>query len=264
MTQPALTSVAVYRRTVKASEERVWENVRDWEHLPWLHRGSFSSIECLESGDQGWRARIGTRLGGEILLELVIEPDEPRYVSRTLEGNGAGTEIWTRVTPAGAESTDIEVEFFVPDAPPEKKDRYGAGFVALYTDLWDEDEAMMVHRAAQLASLGSRPERGAVVELGPLEAVRAKLPLSVDFGGRTWRVIELDGELLAFAPTCPHMLGPLGDGEIEDGRVTCPWHGYRFDLRTAKSCDGRGLRLLPAPRVEVDMATGAVRIAAQG
>ena len=39
---PELISVAVYRRRIGASLERVWENVRDWEHLPWLHRQSFA------------------------------------------------------------------------------------------------------------------------------------------------------------------------------------------------------------------------------
>ena len=42
---PPLTRVAVYRRTIAASLERVRENVHDWEHLPWLHRESFSSID---------------------------------------------------------------------------------------------------------------------------------------------------------------------------------------------------------------------------
>ena len=100
-----LVRVGVYEREVRASTERVWENVHDWEHLPWLHRGSFSSIECNDSGDWGWRARIGLQPASpsrSIQLELRIEPDEPRYVSRTLEGPGAGSEIWTRVEAAEA------------------------------------------------------------------------------------------------------------------------------------------------------------------
>ena len=45
----ALTSVAVYERTIRASLERVWENVLDWEHLPWLHRRTFGHIRLLET-----------------------------------------------------------------------------------------------------------------------------------------------------------------------------------------------------------------------
>ena len=96
----ALASVGVYRREVHASLERIWENVLDWEHLPWLHRESFSRIECLQAGTSGWRARVGlapARPSQEILLELALERPALRYVARTLEGPGSGTEIWTRL-----------------------------------------------------------------------------------------------------------------------------------------------------------------------
>ena|SRR5215467_13771193 len=39
-----------------------------------------------------------------------------------------------------------------------------------------------------------------------------------------------------------------------------PWHGYRFDLRTDESADGRGYRLVTAPRVAVDPVTGDARL----
>ena len=42
--------VAIYRRTLPVSIARVWENVYDWEHLPWLHSESFTVIELEESG----------------------------------------------------------------------------------------------------------------------------------------------------------------------------------------------------------------------
>lgn len=30
---------------------------------------------------------------------------------------------------------------------------------------------------------------------------------------------------------CPHQGGPLGRGSLEGCRVTCPWHGWQFDVR---------------------------------
>jgi len=33
---------------------------------------------------------------------------------------------------------------------------------------------------------------------------------------------------------CPHQGGPLGDGQIENGYVICPWHGYEYN-----PCSGR-------------------------
>jgi nitrite reductase (NADH) small subunit len=34
---------------------------------------------------------------------------------------------------------------------------------------------------------------------------------------------------------CPHAGGPLGDGAVEAGQVTCPWHGWTYDLATGQS-----------------------------
>ena len=45
---------------VGASIERAWENVRDWEHLPWLHATSFADIELIEERPDGWHARVKT------------------------------------------------------------------------------------------------------------------------------------------------------------------------------------------------------------
>ncbi len=261
MTEP-LTRVARYERTVPVSTDRVWENVRDWEHLPWLHRTSFSSIELREEGDWGWRARIGLQpaaLERSIELELVIAKDAPRYVSRTVKGPGAGSEIWTTVSGRGPDASDIAVEFLVPGVDPARADAVGVGFVEAYTRLWDEDEGMMSERRDQLRARRG-PAAPAELELGPLAELRARLPLVVALGGRRFRLLELDGELIAHSTVCAHLLGPLREAPVEEGCVTCPWHGYRYDLRTVRSADGRRLRLAPAPRVEVDAESGQVRL----
>jgi nitrite reductase (NADH) small subunit len=49
------------------------------------------------------------------------------------------------------------------------------------------------------------------------------------------RIVALacvDGEYLAIDGVCPHQGGPLGQGELCDGVLTCPWHGWQFDIRT--------------------------------
>ncbi|UCE86283.1 MAG: Rieske (2Fe-2S) protein [Deltaproteobacteria bacterium] len=255
--------VAVYRREVAASLERVLENVRDWEHLPWLHRSSFAGIERLDAGSWGWRARVAMQPAGvELIVEVRIDPDGSRYVTRTVEGPGAGTEIWTDLELRAASRTGIRVEFRVPDVAPQHAADLGAAYVRLYTRLWDEDESMMVERQARLAE---RPRRSGAdpepLDLGPLDSVRARLPLRVAWGGRSYRVVDVDGELRAHATVCPHWLGPLDAASVEaDGSVRCPWHGYRFDVRTGRSCDGRALRLDRAPRVCVDPETSRVRL----
>ena len=39
---------------------------------------------------------------------------------------------------------------------------------------------------------------------------------------------------------CPHQGGPLGEGQIEDGWVICPWHGFEYDPATGAPPDGYG------------------------
>jgi nitrite reductase/ring-hydroxylating ferredoxin subunit len=253
-----LTSVGVYRRRIGASLERVWENVRDWEHLPWLHRESFASIVLEEEGQFGWRARVGLRTDAEIRIELVRET-EHRYVARTLEGPGAASEIWTRLVPVDARRTDIEVEFLHPGVAAARRDALGRCYIALYTRLWDQDEAMMQRRSWLLDAPRAAVAAREPVDLGLAAELEARLPLRVVFGGRLVVVTRRDGELLAYDALCPHALGPLDAAEIVDGRVVCPWHGKVFDVRTGRGCGaGNYLRLAPAPRVEI--AGGCVRL----
>lgn len=260
---PDLVTVAVYERTIRASLERIWENVLDWEHLPGLHRASFGAIRCLSASSEGWRARLLGRDAApsqEIEIEVRLERPALRYVSETTAGAGQGAQIWTALAPRSAHETDIRVEFRLPGVSPAQVDALGRGYTALYTRLWDEDEAMMVRREDVLARLAAFPERGSTaLDLGRLEDVRAKLPLVVELDGRPFRVLELGGELIAHATICPHGLGPLEDAEPDGDTIECPWHRHRFDLRSGRSCDGRAHRLMPAPRVAIG-PDGSVRL----
>jgi hypothetical protein len=209
--------VAVYRRTIHASLARVRENVLDWEHLPWLHRETFGHVRLIERRADGWRAESSLRDARRrdvFLLDVAFEPDGLAYHSRTVAGRGAGTDIVTRLEPVGPRATRIVVEFLVPGVPAARHDALGASYVRLYTRLWDQDEAMMLRRQALL---DGRLDAGV-------------------------REVVVDGVRIRHATVCPHLGGPLDQAAVADGCVTCPWHGYRFDLRTGHSADGR-LRL---------------------
>ena len=49
---------------------------------------------------------------------------------------------------------------------------------------------------------------------------------------------------------CPHQGGPLGEGKIVDGCITCPWHGFQYRMEDGQS---------PPPFTE-KIATYATRI----
>ena len=54
----------------------------------------------------------------------------------------------------------------------------------------------------------------------------------VEANGRQIAVFNVDGTFHAIDNTCLHRGGPLGEGELEGNIVTCPWHGWQYDVRT--------------------------------
>ncbi|HXG19931.1 MAG TPA: hypothetical protein VNN62_12780 [Methylomirabilota bacterium] len=149
MNSEPLILIATYRRTIHAALERIWENVRDWEHLPWLHRSSFTSVTLLEQTPTSWRAQITappTAAPRGAVIEIKMDVPQLRYWSRTLEGGGAGGEILTCLTPVDERNTDIVVEFRAPGVSDKQADALSAAYLRLYQRLWDEDERMMMRR----------------------------------------------------------------------------------------------------------------------
>ena len=217
-----LAPVAIYRRTVHASLTRVWENVLDWEHLPWLHASTFASIRLERRLADGWRAESTLRALPErpFILEVVLDRGTRTYHATTVAGFGAGTDVVTRLEPVDDHATRIAVEFLAPGVAGTQAEAVGAAYVQTYTRLWDEDESMMTRR--QMVVDGAAPTS----------------PREVAVGGTT----------LAFEATCPHWGGPLADAPVhEDGTIVCPWHGYRFDLRSGRQVGGPLCLRLAAP-----------------
>ena len=259
----ALTRVAEYERTIRASPARIVENVLDWEHLPWLHRSSFAAVERLDESPEGWRGRVVSR--GDAALEFVVDVrfDRPsrHYVTRTLEGVGEGSEIHTFLEPVAERVTNIRVQFDVPlsaDVPAEK---IGAAYRALYARLWDEDESMMMRRQRLVDDRGERAGAGrGILPLGRIDELRRELPRRVRLGGTEFRLVEIGGRILAHPIVCPHLGGPLEDAPVEDGCIICPWHGYRYDLRSGRCASGQAYDLGPLPIVSIESGSGEAEL----
>ena len=54
-------------------------------------------------------------------------------------------------------------------------------------------------------------------------------------GDRIVALFNSEGNLFALDGVCPHQGGPLGKGQLEGCIVTCPWHGWQFDVRNGQS-----------------------------
>ncbi len=57
----------------------------------------------------------------------------------------------------------------------------------------------------------------------------------VEVGGKTVAVFNCDGAFYAIDNTCKHRGGPLGEGSVSGTTVTCPWHGWEYDVSSG-SC----------------------------
>ena len=254
--KPIVRYAATFWRELPVSIERLYENTIDWEHLPYLHRSTFSRIECTDAGDWGFRARVWPQPYDEqrkFLIELRLDRGLRRWITSTLEGRGAGTEIWTHAFQLAERQTLVVVDFFVPGLDPARRAKVGSRYIDLYTRLYDEDVSMMSERQAQLDTAQPRiAEDGASMLLGSLAEVRERLPITIELGGREFRIVETGGELIAYSTLCPHLLGPLDASEVRGGIVECPWHGYRYDIRTRQCVSGANCTLALAPQVIVD------------
>jgi thiamine pyrophosphate-dependent acetolactate synthase large subunit-like protein/nitrite reductase/ring-hydroxylating ferredoxin subunit len=57
-------------------------------------------------------------------------------------------------------------------------------------------------------------------------------------GYQTIALTHFEGKLAALDNHCPHQGGPLGEGQIENGWLRCPWHGYDYHPCTGKPPEG--------------------------
>jgi nitrite reductase/ring-hydroxylating ferredoxin subunit/DMSO/TMAO reductase YedYZ heme-binding membrane subunit len=72
----------------------------------------------------------------------------------------------------------------------------------------------------------------------------------VCLSGERVAIFKYDGKISAVSNVCQHQNGPLGEGKIVFGCITCPWHGYQYQPDTGAS---------PPPFVE-KVATFNVRV----
>lgn len=54
--------------------------------------------------------------------------------------------------------------------------------------------------------------------------------------GRIVALFNVNGQFHALDGICPHAGGPLAKGTLHGNVVTCPWHGWQFDVTTGQHC----------------------------
>jgi nitrite reductase/ring-hydroxylating ferredoxin subunit len=65
----------------------------------------------------------------------------------------------------------------------------------------------------------------------------------VTVNGQELLLINVKGEIFACENDCPHQGSPLQAGIVKDGHLSCPRHGYRFNLQNGSCLDSPGMTL---------------------
>ncbi len=89
------------------------------------------------------------------------------------------------------------------------------------------------------------------VPLCRVDEVKEGRPVCKTVDGVELAVFNLKGSYHAIKNTCTHMGGPLCEGEVANGVVTCPWHGGKFDIASGKVIGPPPVRDIQTYRVRV-------------
>ena len=123
-----------------------------------------------------------------------------------------------------------------------------------------------VEHGAELIGVIQEPQAGSFVDV-PVARFDDMAPGSVrhvKIGKRDIAVARVGDEVFALSNLCRHAFGPLSDGFADGYMLTCPWHGWRYDVRTGTT-DHPGLHVSTFPafvrdgEVLVTVALGRVR-----
>jgi nitrite reductase (NADH) small subunit len=76
----------------------------------------------------------------------------------------------------------------------------------------------------------------AKIPLIAVEKVAPGVSAEVVAEGRIFAVYNVEGIYHVMDGICPHAGGPLGKGTLRGNIVTCPWHGWQFDVQTGHHC----------------------------
>ena len=72
------------------------------------------------------------------------------------------------------------------------------------------------------------------IKVATVSEVPAESAVEVFVGRQPYAICNTGGEIRALNGVCIHQGGPLGQGQIENGRVVCPFHMWEFDCRTGE------------------------------
>ena len=78
-----------------------------------------------------------------------------------------------------------------------------------------------------------------------LDGIPLDRPLRLEHAGIAIVVIRTRDGVTAFHDSCPHAHWPISEGEVTDGVLECPGHGWQFDVATGRCLNAPAYCLQP-------------------
>ena len=85
------------------------------------------------------------------------------------------------------------------------------------------------------------------VKVALVEDVPAGEGRVFEVNGKTLALFNVDGRFYATDNECPHRGGPLGEGELNGTVILCPWHAWRWDVRTGANVNNPAVKIACFP-----------------
>ena len=86
-------------------------------------------------------------------------------------------------------------------------------------------------------------------------------PTEVFVGGHPVVLVRLGEEVFAVDGRCPHRGGPMGEAFLEGCALRCPWHGFKYDVRSGQPVWPDGWD--PVPTYAARVREGLVEVLVQ-
>ena len=80
-----------------------------------------------------------------------------------------------------------------------------------------------------------RAEDGWLDVCAPEEIPEGRARVVCPKGAERIAVFKHEGAISAVTNVCAHQAGPLGEGKVVNGCITCPWHGYQYEVGTGRA-----------------------------
>jgi len=79
------------------------------------------------------------------------------------------------------------------------------------------------------------PKVDGYIDVCDVDEIKESRAHVASVGGERVAVFRYDGKISAVSNVCQHQNGPLGEGKLVDGCITCPWHGFQYEPETGAS-----------------------------